>query len=220
MPTTPTSEPTTRGRGRPARLQRGEIVRLVARQLADHPDTPLTMARAADAVGASPMALYRHFRDRDDLVVALVQHVLGDVRAVVEAPEPWTARVAAWMQMVYARALEYPQLFRTAASADSVAWLPSATALAAILDDAGFADDRARAEAVYWVSTTSLGHAMVAVTLGSELRTDVLEESVATLEADTAQRAAALIPHLADISRRGFELVIAQTLAALEATVR
>jgi hypothetical protein len=41
-----------------------------------------------------------------------------------------------------------------------------------------------------------------------------------TLDPDTAQRAADLIPHLADITRNGFDLVIARTLTALDATVR
>jgi TetR/AcrR family tetracycline transcriptional repressor len=211
-----TIESTSRGPGRPARLHREEIVRTVARRLAQDPGAPLTMARAAEAVGASPMALYRHFRDRDDLVTALVQHVLGDASASSPTSAPWQARVAAWMQIVYTKALEYPQLFQAAASADSVAWLPSASALAGIFEDAGLADDRTRAEAVYWVSTTALGNALVAATLGTELVPDVLHGGLATLGAATAERSARLIPHLAAISRDGFALVVAHTVAALE----
>jgi AcrR family transcriptional regulator len=214
------SAASSRGRGRPARLHRDEIVRTVARRLAEEPAAPLTMARAAEAVGASPMALYRHFRDRDDLVTALVQHVLGDAgRGAARASQPWPARVAAWMHAVYARALEYPQLFQAAAAADSVAWLPSATLLAAILEDAGLGDERARAEAVYWISTTTLGHALVAANLGTELAPPVLHDGLSALDPDTAARAGALIPHLAAISGDGFTIVVDRTVAALTASV-
>jgi AcrR family transcriptional regulator len=188
----------------------------VAEKLREDPSAPLTMARAAEALAASPMSLYRHFSDRDDLVAALLQHVLGDVLADVPAAAPWQARVRAWMGAVYERAVEYPQLFQAASAADSVAWLPSSAALAAILEDAGFRGERAVAEAVYWVSTTTLGQAMIAATQGTQLAVPQLYAGLGSLSADVAARAARLIPHFAEISRAGFALVTELSVAALE----
>jgi AcrR family transcriptional regulator len=205
-----------RPRGRPARLHRDDIVKAVAELLRADPTAPFTMARAAEAVDAAPMSLYRHFRDRDELVGAVLQHVLGDVLADVRPTAPWQERVRAWMAAVYARAVEYPQLFRAAAAADSVAWLPSSATLAAILADAGFRGERAIAEGVYWISTAALGHAMIAASQGTRLAVPRLYGGLGALDPDVAARAARLIPHFAAIGAAGFDLVIELSIGALE----
>ena len=64
--------------------------------LAD-PAAPLTIARAAEAVGAKPMSLYRHFEDRDDLVAAVARHVFFDARSPVDTDAPWQEQIRAWM---------------------------------------------------------------------------------------------------------------------------
>src|SRR3954464_5691671 len=38
---------------------------------------PLTMRRLAQELGAAPMAIYTHFRDKDELLAALLDHVVG-----------------------------------------------------------------------------------------------------------------------------------------------
>ena len=62
-------------RGRPARLSRAAIV--AAAQLVVERDgvEALTMRRVADELGASPMALYRHVRGKDELLVALLDEL-------------------------------------------------------------------------------------------------------------------------------------------------
>ena len=55
-------------RGRPPRVTREQIVLAATAVLREEPDGQLTMARVAERVGVSPMALYRHFKDRDELV--------------------------------------------------------------------------------------------------------------------------------------------------------
>src|SRR5260221_8286544 len=57
-----------RGRGRPSRLSREQIIVAAAELVAREPGTSLTIKRVAEAVGAAPMALYRYFPDRDDLL--------------------------------------------------------------------------------------------------------------------------------------------------------
>ena len=64
--TNTTTTPAPR-RGRPPRASREQIVDAAVALLRESPDEPLTMARVAKAVGLTPMALYRHFKDRDEL---------------------------------------------------------------------------------------------------------------------------------------------------------
>jgi AcrR family transcriptional regulator len=204
-------------RGRPRRLSRERILDAVAEMLRSDPRAPLTMARAAEAVGASPMSLYRYFVDRDELIVSVTRHVLRDAGGDSHDDLPWTDRVRAWMTTVYAQAVAHPQLFQMAASGESPAWLTCSARLAAILESAGFADDRGLASAVYLIGTTTLGQAMVAAATGSEMTMPRLYGAVGHLTSDEA-RVGPLIPELADIDRSGFGVVVEATIAALTST--
>jgi AcrR family transcriptional regulator len=182
------------------------------------PSAPLTMARAAEAVGASPMSLYRHFADRDDLVVELTRYVLRGAHVPVAADAPWQDRVRAWMMAVYEQVVAHPQLFEGAAFSESPAWLPDSAHLAAILATAGFKDERLLAEAVYLVATTTLGQAMVGALLGREVALPQLYAGMSYLTPAEAESAAALLPHFVAISKDGFALVADFTIAAVAAS--
>src|SRR5437763_11845496 len=106
-------------RGRPPRFSREQIVEAVADMLLADPTAPLTIARAAEAVGAKPMSLYRHFADRDDLVAAVAHHVFADTRPPVDADTPWQEQIRGWMLAVYDRARQVPQLVHLMASGES-----------------------------------------------------------------------------------------------------
>jgi TetR/AcrR family tetracycline transcriptional repressor len=205
-------------RGRPRRLSRERILDAVAEMLRGDPRAPLTMARAAEAVGASPMSLYRYFVDRDDLIVSVTRHVLRDAGGDSDDDLPWPDRVRAWMTTVYDQAVAHPQLFQMAASGESPAWLTCSARLAAILESAGFADDRGLASAVYLIGTTTLGQAMVAAATGSDMTMPRLYGAIGNLTADEAARVGPLIPQLAHIGRSGFGLVVEATIAALTST--
>src|SRR5271167_3505507 len=99
-------------RGRPRRLSRERILDAVAEMLRGDPRAPLTMARAAEAAGASPMSLYRYFEDRDDLIVSVTRHVLRDTGDDSLDDVPWNDRVRGWMTTVYEQAVAHPQLFQ------------------------------------------------------------------------------------------------------------
>jgi AcrR family transcriptional regulator len=205
-------------RGRPRRLSREQILDAVAAMLRGDPKAPLTMARAAEAVRASPMSLYRYFEDRDDLIVSVTRHVLRDAGDDSSDDAPWTDRVRAWMTTVYERAVAHPQLFQMAASGESLAWLTCSARLATILESAGWADDRRLASAVYLIGRTTLGQAMVAVASGSEMTMSRLHGAMGHLTADEAERVGSLLPQLARIDRSGFRLVVEATIAAMTST--
>ena len=179
------------------------------------PQAPLTMARAAEAVDASPMSLYRYFQDRDDLLVSVTRHVLRDAGSGVPDDAPWPERVRAWMTTVYAQAVAHPQLFHLAASGESPAWLTCSARLAAILESAGFLDDRQLASAIYLIGTVTLGQVMVTAASGEELSLPRLYGAVGHLTPEEAERVAPLLAHFVAVGAGGFELVVEFTIAAL-----
>jgi AcrR family transcriptional regulator len=76
-----TDTPTVAGRrvGRPARIGRDQILR-TALELADERGLDaLTMRALAERLGAKAMSLYRHVRDKDDLLDGLVDLVYAEI---------------------------------------------------------------------------------------------------------------------------------------------
>src|SRR4051794_9568578 len=49
----------------------------------------ITVRRLATDLGVTPMALYWHFKNKDELLLGLVDHVMGRVRADRTADDPW-----------------------------------------------------------------------------------------------------------------------------------
>src|SRR5437667_5975980 len=183
-------------RGRPARFSRDQIVEAVTEMLLADPSAPLTVARAADAVGAKPMSLYRHFADRDDLVAAVTVHVFADTRPALDDGGHWQERISTWMRAVYRRACAVPQLVQLTASGQSAEWLADSSYLARVLQEAGVADDEIVADAVYWVATTTLGHAMMAAAGHGGVPLARLRTTLDRLDDADAARMKRLLPHL------------------------
>lgn len=74
----------------------------------------ITMRRVAQAVGITPMALYRHFADRDGLLHELADAGFRDLVAAIEGtalPQPPEARLTAILDVFLDFALEKPRLF-------------------------------------------------------------------------------------------------------------
>ena len=93
--------------GRPARLSRDQVLG-AALALADAQGLgAVTMQRVAHALGAEPMSLYRHVRNKDDVLDGLVDLVYAEI--TLPAPdEPW--RPAMRRRAISARAalLKHP----------------------------------------------------------------------------------------------------------------
>ncbi|WP_324192673.1 TetR/AcrR family transcriptional regulator [Nocardia transvalensis] len=66
-------------RGRPTRLSREQIVATALDIVAREGGDALSMRRVADALGCAPMSLYRHVRDKDELLVLLLDQVVGEL---------------------------------------------------------------------------------------------------------------------------------------------
>lgn len=64
---------------RPARISRGDVLECTLAVADDRGLPALTMRAVAEHLGVSPMALYHHIRDKDDLLDGLVERLLAEV---------------------------------------------------------------------------------------------------------------------------------------------
>lgn len=65
--------------GRPPRLSRAQIVAAARELIAANGVESLTMRRLATELNATPMALYRHVRDREELLLLLLDDIAADM---------------------------------------------------------------------------------------------------------------------------------------------
>jgi AcrR family transcriptional regulator len=114
-----------RGPGRPARLTR-ELVLDAAEELLDREGAGAVTIRAvAEALGVSPMALYRHVGDKDDLLLALVDRLAQRLPRPTLPDDPRERLLVLWV-LLYEALAEHswlPEvLARRRLMAPSVLW--------------------------------------------------------------------------------------------------
>lgn len=153
---------------RAERLTRGEIVEAALDRVMADGLASLSTRGLADELGVTPMALYRHVRDKDEIVDAVVDVLLDGV-------EPPRVRRADWRGWLEAQARSLRGLFQrhpiaVAVFARQPVTTPAALArLAAaveVLEEAGFGrDDAVRAFAA--VHTYTVGFCAVEAGRGS-----------------------------------------------------
>ncbi len=72
----------------------------------------VTMPALAAHLGVGTMSLYRHVDDKNDLVNAVAERVLGDVRVPDGKVDDWEGRVVGYLRALRAAALAHPALAR------------------------------------------------------------------------------------------------------------
>lgn len=118
----------------------------------------LTMAATAARLGVTPMAIYRHVKDRDALLAGVSGLVLEDVGGTGPAGAPWDESVELWMRDVRRCIVEHPwiaPLFGSHARL-SPAWAAALDRLLAALER-GPLDDDARADELVRIARTTVG---------------------------------------------------------------
>ncbi len=80
--------------GRPRRIERRQIVDVARRILQEEGVAALSMRRVAKEVGATPMALYHHVRDKDELLMLTLSGTAATVPRP-DLPEDPRARIVA-----------------------------------------------------------------------------------------------------------------------------
>jgi TetR/AcrR family tetracycline transcriptional repressor len=118
----------------------------------------VTVRRLAQELGVTPMALYWHFKNKDELLLGIVDHVLADLRADREAGDPWQKQLRAMVEVLVGVMRAHPSLpdLLHAVDKGAAASFNRATNDAlALLAQAGFG-----VEEGYWVATYLLNGAM------------------------------------------------------------
>jgi AcrR family transcriptional regulator len=96
--------------GRPARIDRGVILR-ASLDVADELGLgAVTMQAVAGRLGVTPMALYRHIANKADLLDAVQESLLVEF-AVPDSRLPWRARLAAIARAARESAKRHPEVF-------------------------------------------------------------------------------------------------------------
>ncbi|HEY7202292.1 MAG TPA: TetR/AcrR family transcriptional regulator, partial [Candidatus Dormibacteraeota bacterium] len=85
-----------RGPGRPPRLSRDAIVTAAEAIVARDGIDALTMRRVARELRSSPMALYRHVRDKDELLVLLLDRLVDQLPRPALPDDPRARLVTLW----------------------------------------------------------------------------------------------------------------------------
>jgi AcrR family transcriptional regulator len=190
------ASPATSGRrGRPPRASREQIVDAAVALLRDAPDEPLTMARVAKSVGLTPMALYRHFKDRDELMDDVVGQILMERNATIAREGPWQDQLRAWVLGGLDHLVPCAQVVQVVLGGGSSRWVHDAATLVRILEQAGFADDQL-AEMQVWIALSVGGYVMAEASRRQGPNTSEVYAALAHLEPDDADRLAVLIPRI------------------------
>ncbi|MFF5204647.1 TetR/AcrR family transcriptional regulator [Streptosporangium sp. NPDC000396] len=75
-----------------------------------------TVRRLGEELGADPTAIYRHFRDKDELLLSVADRTLGEVLDSIPDGLDWKGRLRALAAASLAVALKYPVVSSTMAS--------------------------------------------------------------------------------------------------------
>ena len=113
-------ERTARRPGRPARLSRDSVVSAALEIIDREGIDALTMRRVARALDSSPMAIYRHVRDKDQLLVLMLDRLAATVAVPDFDPDPRTRLHQACRAMRDGLA-QYPWVVDVLAQGDLIA---------------------------------------------------------------------------------------------------
>jgi AcrR family transcriptional regulator len=182
-------------RGRPPRVTPEQIVDAAVALLLAEPDETLTMARVANAVGLTPMALYRHFKDRDELMDEVVGRILMERNAAIPREGPWQDQLRAWVLGGLEYLVPCAQVVQVVFAGGSSRWVHDAATLIRILEQAGFTDD-ALADMQVWIALSVGGYVMAEASRRQGPNTSETYAALAYLPPDDADRVARLIPKL------------------------
>jgi AcrR family transcriptional regulator len=182
-------------RGRPPRATPEQIVDAAVALVLAEPDEPLTMARVSNAVGLTPMALYRHFKDRDELMDEVVGRILLERNAAIPREGPWQDQLRAWILGGLEYLVPCAQIVQVVFAGGSSRWLHDAATLARILEQAGFVDDEL-ADMQVWIALSVGGYVMAEASRRKGPNMSETYAALAHLAPEDADRMARLIPKI------------------------
>ncbi len=111
----------------------------------------ITIRRLAQELGVTPMALYWHFKNKEELLLGIVDHALDGVRADRSAADPWATQLRAMLQTVVdvlRRHPVLPDLLHVADKKEATSFARASDDTLAVLAKAGFGVQEG-----YWIAT-------------------------------------------------------------------
>lgn len=202
---------------RPFGLSRERIVTAAIAYLRDNPSQQLSIAKAASAVGATPMTVYRHFHDGSDLAAAILDRTLDGLFDEIPDHEDWHERVRAWLNAVYGRFADLPQSIELLGSARglSTAMVRACEGLREILRSAGFQDPHLT-EATFWLSQMVIGFArnMLSAPLGVQIEGTLA--AIDRLDPDGESELSALSSKVPELYERAQELSFERMIVSID----
>ncbi|MFI6277842.1 TetR family transcriptional regulator [Streptomyces sp. NPDC050988] len=109
----PTRAPQERRRRRPTAsgvvLSKELITETALRLIGEHGPEALSVRRLGAALGCDPSALYRYFRNTDDLLLAIADRIIGDTMVGFVAGPDWIASLRDMAMRVRAGYLAHPR---------------------------------------------------------------------------------------------------------------
>jgi TetR/AcrR family transcriptional regulator, tetracycline repressor protein len=111
----------------------------------------VTIRRLAQELGVTPMALYWHFKNKDELLLGIVDHALAAVRADRDAGDPWQQQLRAMVAALVVVMREHPSLPDLMHAVDKTqgeSFNRATNDALALLTEAGFGIDEA-----YWIAS-------------------------------------------------------------------
>lgn len=128
------------GEAERTRLSRSAVVDR-ALELADsHGVEALTIRRLATELGVTPMALYWHFRSKEELTAALADRIWGEIHTDVDAAAAWPDQLRGMLESLVAVLRTHPSASQMLLRSEKLGpshWQATETALG-ILRGAGF----------------------------------------------------------------------------------
>jgi TetR/AcrR family transcriptional regulator, tetracycline repressor protein len=92
------------------KLSRAAVAERALRLGDEHGLEAVTVRRLAQELGVTPMALYWHFKNKDELLLGVVDHALSTVRADRAAADPWNVQVRAMLEALVTVMRRHPAL--------------------------------------------------------------------------------------------------------------
>lgn len=196
------------------------IVEATAKLMRSDPQTPVTMARVAEFVDATPMAIYRYVSDREDLLGAVRDHVLGQLSHDIPPDAGWQEQLRAWMTSLYEHLVQYPECATRLKAGDALvgSWMHSTAILVEILQSAGLSGLEL-VESVHWITFSTMGRVVLDIGASGPSGPGGFKAGLEQASPEDVKVLRALNRHVDRVWRNGFSYMIDRTIEGLETTL-
>ncbi|MBT2510441.1 TetR family transcriptional regulator [Streptomyces sp. ISL-98] len=204
------------------------IVETALRLIHEHGAAALTVRRLGAALGADPSALYRYFRDTDDLLLAVADELIGRTLRRFRPTGEWRADLRTLGLMMHSDYQAHPQaaMLTCARVTGRANETRSVETILGILRGAGFPDPEAVRIYHVFVDQTlafaALDAAVFVLPPGArKAEEETWRRTYARLPADSHPHIAAAAPVLvAEMGRSGYPAALEMILAAAAARLQ